>query len=395
LLNKSNSMKTYNIKLEFQNQEDKNRLMETFKIHQDIWNHLSQYVFKTKIKLSGKILHEKTYHQCRKLFPESPSQIIIRAREDVISTFKTIQSNKHKIESAPTKQNLSIRLDKRLFTIKGNSIKLTTNGKKALCTFNPYPKFQELIQKYPICDPLIFVKDNQVWLAITFNNTAIQLTDNHCIGVDLGIKRTATTSEGIIIIDKTYLKQRRRIRYIKRQINSKKKENVHKLKKGNSCRKHLKKIRRHEKNLSKNYIHHVANQVLNTKANCIVIEDLSKIKAKDKGTKFNNKLSQVPFFMFKRILTYKAQALGKRVETVNPAYTSKDDFRNIESGNRVGCRYYASDKKVLDADLNASINIANRYANKVKLPVSFVFPSDGKYKLNGQAPVNKPNVLCL
>jgi IS605 OrfB family transposase len=86
--------------------------------------------------------------------------------------------------------------------------------------------------------------------------------------------------------------------------------------------------------------------VLNTKANCIVIEDLSKIKSKDKGAKFNNKLSQVPFFMFKQILSYKAQDLGKRVETVNPAYSSKDDFRSIESGKRVGCRYYASDKKV-------------------------------------------------
>ncbi len=61
----------------------------------------------------------------------------------------------------------------------------------------------------------------------------------------------------------------------------------------------------------------------------------------------------------------------------------------------MGCRYYASDGKVLDADLNASINIAKRYASKVKLPVSFVFPSDGKYGLNGQAFVKKPNVLCL
>jgi len=138
-------MKTYNIKLSFECQEDKDRLMETFKIHQSIWNHLSEYVFRTQLKLSGKLLHEKTYHKCRKLFPNSPSQIIIRAREDVISTFKTIKSNKHKMEIAPVKHNFSIRLDKRLYTIKGNSIKITTNGKKALCTFKPYPKFQKII----------------------------------------------------------------------------------------------------------------------------------------------------------------------------------------------------------------------------------------------------------
>lgn len=387
-------MKTYNIKLEL-SQEDKDRLMGTFKTHQSIWNYLSEYVFKTQIKLSGKILHEKTYHKCRKLFPESPSQIIIRAREDVIATFKTIKSNKQKITSSPNKHNLSIRLDKRLFTIKGNSIKITTNGKKAICSFKPYPKFQELLEKYPICDPLIFVKDNQIWLAVTFNNAVNPLIDNYCIGVDLGIKRTAVTSEGLMIVDKNYLKQRRKIRYLKRQLNSKKKENIHNGKKGNSARKHLNKIRRYEKNLSKNYIHNVVNKVLDTKANTIVIEDLSKIKKENKGKKFNNRLSQVPFFMFKQILSYKAQALGKRAETVNPAYTSKDDYRGIESGKRVGCRYYASDGKVFDADLNASINIAKRWSIKTKLPVSFVIPSDGKYKLNGQASVNKPNVLCL
>jgi IS605 OrfB family transposase len=388
-------MRTYNVKLDFELQEDKNRLMETFKIHKDVWNYLSKYVFSAQIKLSAKILHEKTYYKCKKEFPEAPSQIIIRAREDVISTFKTLKSNKYKIESSPIKNNYSIRLDKRLYTIRGNSVKITTNGKKALCSFVSYPKLQELIDIYPICDPLIFVKNNEIWMAMTFNDTKSPLIDNYCIGVDLGINRTAVTSEGLFIIDKKYLKQKRKIRYLKRQLNSKKKENIHKGKKGNSCRKHLKKIRRYEKNLSKNYIHNVVNKILKTKANTIVIEDLSKIKSKNRGKRFNNKLSQVPFFMFKQIIMYKAQALGKRVETVNPAYTSKDDFRGIERGERVGCRYYTSDKKVLDADLNASINIAKRFGNKIKLPISYVFPSDGKYILNKQAPVNELNVLCM
>ena len=104
-------------------------------------------------------------------------------------------------------------------------------------------------------------------------------------------------------------------------------------------------------------------------------------------------MSQVPFFALLTILKYKAQALGKRVETVNPAYTSKDDFRGIEKGIRKGCRYYASDGKVLDADLNAAINIGLRWGNKNKLPVSFVFPSDGLYRPNGQGVCQPPNRL--
>jgi IS605 OrfB family transposase len=392
-------MKTYNIKLEFKSKEDKEHLIQTFLVHQKIWNYLSEYVFKTQIELSSKKIHEKTYHKCRKLFPEAPSQTIIRAREDVISTFKSLRSNGFlkDLKTHPIKENLSIRLDKRLYVLKGNSIKLTTTGKQALCTFAIYPKFQEMMEKYPLCDPLVFVRKNEVWLAMTFNNPCQQLPDNFCIGVDLGIKRTVATSEGLMISDKNYLKHRRKIRYLKRVINAKKRANIKRIKKGNSARKHLQKIRRKEQNISKNYIHHVVNKVLETKASTIIIEDLTGLKDKKKGKKtksFNNKNSQIQYYIFKTILDYKAQALGKRVETVNPAFTSKDDYRGIERGKRVGCRYYASDGKVFDADLNASINIAKRFEAYSKLPVSFVEPLDGKYKLNGQGVVNHPIVLC-
>ena len=75
--------------------------------------------------------------------------------------------------------------------------------------------------------------------------------------------------------------------------------------------------------------------------------------------------------------------------TVNPAYTSKNDYRGIKKGKRQGCRYYASDNKVFDADWNASINIANRYSMRkkvkgVELPVSFNLPIDGKLNLMGK-----------
>jgi IS605 OrfB family transposase len=396
-------VRTYNVKLIFENDEDKQNLIEIFELHKNIWNYLSEYIYKKQIKLSSKILQEQKYHQCRKAFKKAPSQLVVRAMHDVVSAFKSIKSNKQEITQAPLKKNLSIRLDKRLYTLKNDSVKLTTCGKRIICKLKQYDKVKELIQKYNICDPLIFVRNNEVFIALTFDNPEPIHNPNQCVGVDLGLNRIAVTSEGKIIKGKEFLREKRKIRYLKRCLNHAKKC---KTKKTDSARKHLRKVKNREKNISKNYIHHLANELLKTKCNTIVLEDLSSLKKTDKGRHQNSRLSQVPFYILLMVLSYKAQALGKRVETVNPAYTSKDDFRSIERGKRVGCRYYASDKKVLDADLNASINIANRYARKVKLPVSFVFPSDGKYKLNGQASVNKPsesfgeisnstNVLCL
>lgn len=383
-------MKTYNVELEFENPEDKNLLLHTFEIHKNIWNYISTYMFDHKLKPWGKIVHKKTYYKCKSKFKDTPSQIIIRARSDIVATYKTIKSNEHKIEKAPFKKNLSIRLDKRIYTLHKDSIKLTTCEKRIICKFKLYQKVKELIGKYEILDPLIFVRKNRIFLSLTFDDPQPIHEENSCIGIDLGLKRLAVTSEGKIFKCSEFIKQKRKIRYLKRCLNESKK---HKTKRTDSARKHLRKIKRKEHNFSKNYIHHLCNELLKTKSNTLVLEDLSSLKKKNRGKLQNNKLSQIPFFELLTILSYKAQALGKRVETVNPYNTSKDDYRNLPQGIRKGCRYYTVDKKVYDSDLQASINIGNRWGKKNKLPVSFVEPLDGKYKPNGQGMCQLPKRL--
>jgi len=382
-------MKTYNIQLEFNSEEDKQLLLNTFIVHKDIWNYISNYVFTEKLKPWGSEVHNSTYHKCRTKFPEAPSQIVIRAREDVVATYKTIRSNKHILKTYPIKKNFSIRLDKRLYSLEKESVKLTTIGKRIICKLKLYEKLNELFQ-YEIKDPLIFVRKNKVYISLSFATSKPVFNSNSCVGIDLGLNRIAVTSEGKILKDHEFIKNKRKIRYLKRCLQRKKKIN---LKKSDSARKHLRKVSKYEHNFSKNYMHHLANELLKTKYNTLILEDLTSLKDKDRGRFQNNKLSQVPFFMLLTILVYKAQALGKRVETVNPAYTSQDDYRKIEKGIRKGCRYYASDGKVFDADLNASVNIAKRWGDKNKLPVSFVEPIDGFYRPNGQGVCQSPNRL--
>jgi len=124
-------------------------------------------------------------------------------------------------------------------------------------------------------------------------------------------------------------------------------------------------------------MHHVSNRVLKTKCDVLVLEDLSGIKQKRQGKYRNRKKSQYSWRVLRDMLTYKALFVEKRVVTVNPYNTSKDDYRGIESGVRKGCRYYASDGFVFDADWNASINIGLRYSSVSGLPVSFKVPQDG------------------
>jgi len=378
---------TYNIRLNFKNQEEENLLLETLLEHQKAWNHISKYMFNNfkHKKLDKKILYDKTYKKCRKLFPNCPSQVIIRAKDSVYSTYATIRSNKHDIEEPAKQENISIRLDKRIYTfLPNNQIKLTTTGKRIICHYDPYDKFKKLFSKYSVCDPLIFIRDKEIWLAVSFDIPAPTLIENSCIGVDLGIKRLATTSEGMAITDKKFLKDKRKLRYLKDLLKSKSKTTF-----SRSSKRKLKMLKRKECNKNKNESYLIANKILETRANVIVMEDLTKIKEKNRGKRFNNRQSQVPYFDLRRIVTYKAPLQGKIVVTVDPAYTSKNDYRGIKKGKRQGCRYYTSDNKVFDADWNASINIANRYAMRkkvkgVELPVSFNLPIDGKLNLMGK-----------
>ena len=239
--------------------------------------------------------------------------------------------------------------------------------------FITYPQVEKMFNFYVPKDPLLFIRDSRVFLSVPFEALEQPITNDISIGVDMGVKRLFVTSEGNAFKDTQYLSERRKVRYLKSKLQEKKSK---------SAKRHLKKLRRRERHLSNDMCHRATNALLNsTDASIIVLEDLSKIKQSTSKTKegykrkkHNNMLSQVPFYQFKEMLTYKAQLRGKRVETVSPTYTSQTDSRsNKRDGIRQGCRYICSDGIVLDADWNASVNIAKRGNH----PTSIVLPIDG------------------
>lgn len=366
-------MKTYNIKLIFENEEEKQLLIHSLELKRDAFNLISEIRFGMKVCNGIMPLHQRCYKKVREQFPILPSQFVIKAEQDVITKYKSIRANHRKIEEPVKTNRLNIQLDKRIYTWIGqDAIKLTTCNGRITAKLLKYDKVNELFSKYEIKDPSLFVKDGSILLSVVFDDTTKPLKGNKTVGVDIGLKRLIATSEGIIIKGSEFNHYKRRIRWNKRKLQSKQNHS-------HSARQKLKNLRRKEFNFSKNYIHNVANDILTTKANIIVLEDLSKIKSKNKGKRFNNRNSQIPYFQLKNILNYKATALGKRVEIVKPHYTSQLDFRGLENGKRKGCRYYAIDGKVLDADLNAANNIGLRYN---KHSISCCKALDGQVKVN-------------
>jgi len=360
-------------------QEDFDSLKSILDMHSIVFNYASPLQF-TEKKNSLIVLHSKVYGNIRKLYPNIPSQVVIKAEQECLASYKSTKSNKHKLKSPIVKKNLSMRLDKRLYSKDKKdkySIKITTTNGRQSFKFVVYPRLKELMDKYQYCDPLIYENNGKLFISFCFQNKPKEAQKQKlALGVDIGIRRSVALSDGRIIIDRKFNGNKRKLRHLKDCLKS----NGTK-----SARKHLNKLRHKEHNQNKNQTHLISNAVLKTDADTIVLENLKGIKKKKNKYQNKRSISQVPMFELRRIIMYKAENMGKTITLVRPSYTSQTDSvtRKIE-GERRGCRFYSKNGLIYDADINASINIAKLS----KLPVS-----QTHYLTYGQVIVNSP-IVC-
>ena len=369
------AIKTYNIQLSA-DQDFRDFWVNILTQTRDAYNRCSLLISYKNLSYSLKQVHHECYFTLREEFQTLPSQSIIRIEREVVSAYKSRKSNKQH-GSLPQKRSLSMTLDKRIysnFTRDGISLTSDIPNKRKRFSFELYPKVNELFATSIAKDPTIFYRNGSLWLSVPFELNGCMPESITSVGVDLGMKRLFVTSEGVAFQDKNYLRERRKVRYLKRCLSSKGTK---------SAKRHKKNLRKREYNLSKDMCHRACNELLaSTKASFVVMEDLSKIKIKTSKTedgvkrkRHNNAFGQVPFYMFKQILTYKATLVGKQVVSVSPCFTSQTDSRSSKKeGIRSGCRFYCVDGVVLDADWNAAVNIAQ----KSKHPLSAnILPIDG------------------
>lgn len=373
---------TYNTRLIFDSKSARDSVLEVMSWQQLAFNECSKVCIDLK-KKSITSLHKAFYYSFRKSQENIPSQIVITAERECLSKYKSIKSNKRNIKSPPVKKNLSIQLDKRLFSVKKNgSLSLISSDGRIECKPYLYEKLKEYYGKYKICDPHIFERNGEVWIGLVFDLPEQIHEQTLATGIDLGVRQFAVSSEGVVYDDKKFKKEKRRLRYLKRCLQGQASKG------SKSAKKHLKRLKKKEANKNKEFIHKTTNNIVKSvKGDVIAVENLKGIKKKKHRYQNKNNISQVPLYDFVQKLEYKALANGKTMVKVDPRWTSQvDHSTGKKDGKRQGRRYYSSTGKVWDAEINAAINIARR----TKLPVSFVMPFDGSLKPYGQVVVNQP-----
>lgn len=181
------------------------------------------------------------------------------------------------------------------------------------------------------------------------------------IGLDLGVARLATLSDGTIIENpKALAAGQRKIKRLQKAMQRKQKGSANR----NKAKAKLARAHARVANVRRDAVHKATTNLTKSHGR-IVIEDL-KVKnmtcgggSRKRG--LNRVILDAGFGAFRRILEYKAKLYGCEVVVVPPHYTSQrcSACGHVEAGNRTGQAEFRclSCNYEVNADLNAAINI--------------------------------------
>jgi putative transposase len=175
------------------------------------------------------------------------------------------------------------------------------------------------------------------------------------LGVDLGINRIATTSDGERTSGRKINRIRERFQRTRSSLQSKCTKNAKRV---------LKRLRGRQARFTKDVNHNLSRKIVNKAKHthsAIVMEDLKGIRDRSskKGKRLRKLLGNWSFYQLRMFVEYKAKEAGVEIRFVNPAYTSKTCSNCFALGSRrkhkftcSSCGYHN------DADVNASLCIA-------------------------------------
>ena len=204
-------------------------------------------------------------------------------------------------------------------------------------------------------------KNGKYYVSVVFDMIDIKNNDflpRSIIGIDLGIKKLLTLSDGITYDNNKYIeKYEKRIKRLQRELSRKVKRSNNYYK----CKKKLAILHSKLKNARNYYFHNITKKITD-EYDIITCEKLSVQKMLG-NKELSKKISDASFYEIMRQLEYKSKFKGKLFYQIDTYYPSSQECHvcgNIDKKYKnLNERIYKCSKcqNTIDRDLNASINI--------------------------------------
>jgi putative transposase len=355
-------------------QAQKQALLSTMHAYNAACDLVSRFAFENQV-FNNYSLHHALYKEIREKH-NLPSQLAVSVMSKVADAYKT-ELTKATKERRPLalcrfKKSGAIVYDARLLSYGKESFlsikTLDSRLKLACCIYKPetLPYFQGEAD-------LLSVR-GEFYLAQTYEapkNSPLEIKGY--LGVDLGIVKIATDSDGDFYSGATLEKKRQKYERHRSAVKQKKTKNG---------RRRLKKVGDREARFRKDVNHQISKRLVEKASRTcqgIALEDLQQFFDKTRVRQSQRaQRSSWSFFELRFFVDYKARLAGIPVVLVDPAYTSQACFacKHVDRANRksqseflcVACGH------TQNADVNAAKNIAFRAA--VNQPIAASLVSD-------------------
>ena len=350
--------------------EQAEQLLRTMEFFNAACNFISQIAFENKT--FGKIALQKLcYYQVRAEFKLS-AQMVVRAIGKVAESY----SDKKKRESQHTfKPHGAIVYDDRILTVKsGDTVSiLTLDGRifvpMAVCEYHT-SIINNALRIRGQADLGYIDGKFYLFLVVELPDKPENVREGF-LGVDLGIAKIATTSDGKFYSGSKVKNIRRRYFRLRQRLQAKGTKSI---------KRKLKQRRRKESRFATDVNHCISKRLVEVAKGtkrAIVLEDLKGIRERaKKGTRktvcktMRQALSSWSFYQLRQFIEYKARAAGVLVIYVDPRNTSRTCSKcgHIDKKSRKDQEHFVCTAcgHALNADINAALNIARRGAEVIQ-----------------------------
>ena len=312
---------------------------------------------------NGVSLHHLTYRKLKTRFPFLVSDLHIQARMKATEAVKSALTLKRQGRTVGCPRSNACPPRYNVHTFKMNwaagTARLSTASGKVSVLFT-LPDYFKPMTAGKVCTADLIHKADGWWLHVIVDLPAPEVDPNgQSIGVDLGVNRPAVTSNFKFLGKRQWKNVEARYFRQKRSCQSKGTK---------SAKRKLRQARGKQARFRRDCDHVLSRQIVDavTPGGTIVLENLTDIRARMKGRqRQRRRLHSWSFAQVKAFVTYKAEAVGSRVELIDPRNASKccSSCGHIHASNRRSqslfkCRQCGYS---LNADLNGAINIRAKH----------------------------------